>query len=86
MIASRENKVSLPSIVQKKGKNNSLLMKELGVYCLDISKLIFGGVVLAGIMDLEINRYWLFGLGSLIVIVIALAGFAFIKLSDVKNR
>ncbi len=86
MIASRENKVSLPSMVQKKGKNNSLLMKELGVYCLDISKLIFGGVVLAGIMDLEINRYWLFGLGSLIVIVIALAGFAFIKLSDVKNR
>ena len=86
MIASRENKVSLPSMVQKKGKNNSLLMKELGVYCLAISKLIFGGVVLAGIMDLEINRYWLFGLGSLIVIVIALAGFAFIKLSDVKNR
>lgn len=86
MIASQENKVSLPSMVQKKGKNNSLLMKELGVYCLDISKLIFGGVVLAGIMDLEINRYWLFGLGSLIVIVIALAGFAFIKLSDVKNR
>lgn len=86
MIASRENRVSLPSMVQKKGKNNSLLMKELGVYCLDISKLIFGGVVLAGIMDLEINRYWLFGLGSLIVIVIALAGFAFIKLSDVKNR
>ena len=86
MIASRENKVSLPSMVQKKGKNNSLLMKELGVYCLDISKLIFGGVVLAGVMDLEINRYWLFGLGSLIVIVIALAGFAFIKLSDVKNR
>ena len=86
MITSRENKVSLPSMVQKKGKNNSLLMKELGVYCLDISKLIFGGVVLAGIMDLEINRYWLFGLGSLIVIVIALAGFAFIKLSDVKNR
>ena len=86
MIASRENKVSLPSMVQKKGKNNSLLMKELGVYCLDISKLIFGGVVLAGIMDLEINRYWLFGLGSLIVIVIALAGVAFIKLSDVKNR
>lgn len=86
MIASRGNKVSLPSMVQKKGKNNSLLMKELGVYCLDISKLIFGGVVLAGIMDLEINRYWLFGLGSLIVIVIALAGFAFIKLSDVKNR
>lgn len=76
----------MPSMVQKKGKNNSLLMKELGVYCLDISKLIFGGVVLAGIMDLEINRYWLFGLGSLIVIVIALAGFAFIKLSDVKNR
>lgn len=86
MIASQENRVSLPSMVQKKGKNNSLLMKELGVYCLDISKLIFGSVVLAGIMDLEINRYWLFGLGSLIVIVIALAGFAFIKLSDVKNR
>ena len=62
------------------------LAKETGVYCLDISKLVFGGVVLAGVMDLGIDRYWLFGLGSLIVLITALTGLALLGLSNFKSK
>lgn len=62
------------------------MAKETGVYCLDISKLVFGGVVLAGVMDLGIDRYWLFGLGSLIVLITALTGLALLGLSNFKSK
>lgn len=62
------------------------MAKETGVYCLDISKLVFGGVVLAGVMDLGIDRYWLFGWGFVIVLVMAVAGLIFIGLSNLKNK
>lgn len=62
------------------------LAKETGVYCLDISKLVFGGVVLAGVMDLGIDRYWLFGWGFVIVLAMAVAGLIFIGLSNLKNK
>jgi len=35
-----------------KQKKRELMMQESGKYCLDMSKLIFGGVILAGIMNL----------------------------------
>lgn len=31
--------------------------EKLGDYCLDISKLVFGGIVLAGVMELDVNPY-----------------------------
>ena len=33
------------------------MMQELGKYCLDMSKLIFGGVILAGIMNLGVEKF-----------------------------
>lgn len=62
------------------------LAKETGVYCLDISKLVFGGVVLASVMDLGIDRYWLFGWGFVIVLAMAVAGLIFIGLSNLNNK
>ena len=53
------------------------LYREFGDYCLDISKLIFGGIILAGIMELEINKLVLFGLGTIIVLLTAVTGFVF---------
>ena len=32
-----------------------VMFAEVGKYCLDISKLVFGGVILAGIMKLYVN-------------------------------
>ena len=47
---------------------------------------MFGGVVLAGVMDLGIDRYWLFGWGFVIVLAMAVAGLIFIGLSNLKNK
>lgn len=50
------------------------MLGELGKYCIDISKLVFGGVVLAGIMKLDVNRALLFGLGTVVVLLTVSAG------------
>lgn len=49
--------------------------EKFGDYCLDISKLVFGGIVLAGVMELDVNPYLVFGIGLFIVILFATAGF-----------
>ena len=52
-------------------------MLESGKYCLDMSKLIFGAVILAGIMNLGVNSLFLFGIGGVLVILLAVMGFVF---------
>lgn len=46
---------------KKTGKE--LLLGELGKYCMDISKLVFGGIILAGVMELDVDKALLFGIG-----------------------
>ena len=48
-----------------------MLCEKFGDYCLDLSKLIFGGVILAAIMQLDINIVWLFVVGTVIVALTA---------------
>lgn len=48
----------------------------------DISKLVFGGVILAGIMSQDINHQLLFTLGSAIVVSFAFIGLLIIS----KNK
>ena len=55
-------------------------------YSLDLSKLVFGGVILAGIMDLSVNTNILFGLGAVSVIILTLLGFVFIILKHNSRR
>ncbi len=55
---------------------------ELGRFLVDIAKLVFGGVILAGIMSEDIDRQLLFSLGSCIVISFALIGLLIIS----KNK
>ena len=50
--------------------------------CIDISKLVFGGVVLAGIMKLDVNRALLFGLGTVVVLLTVSAGLICILLAN----
>ena len=49
-----------------------MLCEKFGDYCLDLSKLIFGGVILAGIMQLDINTVWLFVVGTVIVALVVI--------------
>jgi len=60
-----------------KQKKRELMMQESGKYCLDMSKLIFGGVILAGIMNLGVNDLYLFFTGGIFVIILAVMGFVF---------
>ena len=55
-------------------------------YTLDLSKLVFGGVILAGIMGLSVNPNILFGLGAISVIILTLVGFVFIILKHNSRR
>ena len=49
-----------------------MLCEKFGDYCLDLSKLIFGGVILAAIMQLDINTVWLFVVGTVIVALVGI--------------
>ncbi|MBO6287985.1 MAG: ABC transporter permease [Prevotella sp.] len=44
-------------------------------YSLDISKLILAGVVLAGVVDLNVNKAFLLVSGIAVVFIFALVGF-----------
>ena len=60
-----------------KQKKREIMMQESGKYFLDLSKLVFGGVILAGIMDIGVERVYLLGIGSLIVALFAIMEFIF---------
>lgn len=49
-----------------------MLCEKFGDYCLDLSKLIFGGVILAAIMQLDINTVWLVVVGTVIVALVVI--------------
>lgn len=70
----------LPNFVSRKAitmklKKRELLYQEAGKYFLDLSKLVFGGIILAEIMNLGINETAVFGIGSIAVVILALFGF-----------
>lgn len=59
------------------------MLQEGGKYCLDISKLVFGGVILAGIMKQNIEDYMtLFIIGGLVFALLIVAGFLMIDISN----
>ena len=55
-------------------------------YALDLSKLIFGGVILAGIMGLSVNTTVLFIIGAISVILLSLIAYVFIILKHNSGR
>ena len=62
-------------------KQNEIL-SEMGKYFFDISKLIFGGIILAGIMTLNIEKFWLFFIGGFFVVASFFTGLLFLTLSN----
>ena len=56
-------------------KKKELLYHEAGKYFLDLSKLVFGGIILAEIMNLAINQVAVFAIGGVAVVALALFGF-----------
>ena len=66
------------------GTEDHSIAFEAGKFCLDIAKLVFGGVILAGIMQqgIEFNSLFLTGLG--VVLLFVAFGFYLIKKSNKK--
>lgn len=44
-------------------------------FLLDLAKLVFGGIILTGIVDIEINKAYLFVFGMAVVIVMCILGY-----------
>ena len=62
----------------------SKLYLEASRYSLDLSKLIFGGIILSGIMGMQIEKAYLLIGGLIAVILTALFGFIMFLLANKK--
>ena len=73
-------------ICNMENERKQTLLKETGNFLVDISKLVFGGIILAGIMEFEtINQTVLFIIGSIVVVACFSIGLAFIVYSKPKK-
>ena len=62
-------------------------MKErTGNYFLDISKLIFGGIILSGIVSEPINRWVMYTLATFFSLFLMTMGFLILSNSDNKEK
>ena len=68
-----DEQVSTKNLMNKEARLRTFKY-ELGKFLVDIAKLVFAGVIVAGIMDEDINRGTLFFIGSCVVLVFALTG------------
>ncbi|MDR3286419.1 MAG: hypothetical protein LBT27_03140 [Prevotellaceae bacterium] len=55
------------------------MREQLGKYCIDLSKLVFGGAVLSSIMKEDVSLLWIILLGGSVVSILAVAGFLLIN-------
>ena len=61
------------------------ILTEVGKFFIDIAKLVFGGIILASIMKIDVKQSLLFILGGIAVIIFAAVGLLFIALSKSKR-
>lgn len=59
--------------------------EKMGDYFLDISKLIFGGIILSSIMNEPINKWVIYSIGSFFSLWLTILGFVFISNSKKKE-
>ncbi len=53
---------------------------------MDIAKLVFGGVILAGIMAESLNKVWLYSVGVVIFIVCLVFAFMLYKIAKENKK
>lgn len=66
-------------------ERRNLIMAETGKFMLDIAKLVFGGIILACIMQITVNKLLLLIVGLAFVVAFAFAGLICIALSKNKS-
>lgn len=69
-----------------KKESKETILSETGKFLIDIAKLVFGGVILAGIMKYEnINPWLLFSIGGSVVLICFLSGLVLTALSKERR-
>ncbi|MBO5614442.1 MAG: ABC transporter permease [Prevotella sp.] len=71
---------------QNETQPDTTIALEAGKFCLDIAKLVFGGVILAGVMQQGIEFNSLFLTGTGVVLLFVVFGFYLIKKSKQISR
>lgn len=59
--------------------------EKMGDYFLDISKLIFGGIILSSIVNEAINKWVIYSIGSFFSLWLTILGFVLISNSTKKE-
>lgn len=67
--------LSVPIQVQQVQKEESSVLKELGKYLLDISKLVIGGAVITTVLQLNTDKILVIAIAVSIAILLCVAGF-----------
>lgn len=69
-------------ICNMRQERKETILSETGKFLVDIAKLVFGGIILAGIMKYEsINSVMLYSVGGMAVIICFLSGLILLTLS-----
>lgn len=67
--------MSVPLQVQSVKKEDASILKELGKYLLDISKLVVGGAVITTVLQLNTDKILVITIAVSIAILLCIAGF-----------
>lgn len=69
-----------------KKDSKETILSETGRFLIDIAKLVFGGVILAGIMKYDnINPWLLFSIGGIVVLACFFSGLTLTALSKMEE-
>ncbi len=62
------------------------IKEKAGDFILDISKLVFGGVILASIVSEDIDKAWLYTIGAIVFTLCFCVSFMLYKISGKEDR
>ena len=56
-------------------QRQKILYMKYGDFLIDLAKLVFAGIILTGIIDMDLDKIWLFTVGVVVVLFLSSWGF-----------
>ena len=72
-------------LVTKREELQHPVLKKLGDFFFDVAKLIFGGVILAGLMKQDVNYWILLVVGAMTIVITVFIGIVFILIANINR-
>ena len=69
-------------LVTKKEEPQHPVLKKLGDFFFDVAKLVFGGVILAGLMKQDVDYWILLVVGAMTIVITVFIGIVFILIAN----